>query len=68
MRIGDRIICISPGDNSLTKGKIYTITNVSHGVRVTNDRGFMASYLMDRFISLEEHRQLKLNTILCLKK
>ena len=64
MKVGDKIVCIYDNRSSgLTKGEVYSIISCVSGYYIKNDWGDYGTYHTSRFISLEEHRHLKIKEI-----
>lgn len=68
--VGECYICIINTRSNLTIGKSYKVTDVysydknSAMLTIVNDEGDEVDYVSDRFMSLSEARQHKINDIL----
>lgn len=71
MNVGEIVVCIndkrifSDTNYDLTIGKKYRITNIGDrdSISVINNNGREFGYFSKRFLSLKEHRKMKLNKI-----
>lgn len=73
MKEGDIVICIDSSDHGkkqkLTYGKGYTIKRIDNYklnsiISITNDSGVIGIYNLNRFVTLDKWREIRLNEIL----
>ena len=59
-QVGDKIKCISPGENTLTEGKVYKVIKAEfeNAVHVVDDLGNMVYIFVDRFVSFDDKKPL----------
>ena len=66
MKVGDIVVCINCSGFNLTLGKRYTILVIislplGYYIRIANDDNIKGWYNPNRFITLQEWREKKLN-------
>jgi hypothetical protein len=62
-----RVVCVDVGGVNLTNGKIYGVINEGNReniIFIFNDYGIKRWYSRDRFMTIEEYRNSKINNIL----